>query len=233
MFWKSWQTVLPGSSYVCGTRGVATVDAKKSVEIETLRPQVVRLPLLSGKSSAALMAISLTVAAGILLPLCYWIPVWIDAEIILMAWWAIWGFTLVWLLHRGRQIDDDHTLGQPRNWIDWLLDASARHTESDWKHSWWLLPLHGEGCFFLLVFMVVFAIGFISLWLLVEFFVPLVVFAGYFLIRGMMAKVANDAHDCRGHWGRSLFWGITWATLYLLPVSGMVWITHILLFARS
>lgn len=207
------------------------MNARKPDEIETLHRPAARLPLLSGKSSAAIMAICLAAAAVILLPLCFWIPVWIDAEIILSAWWAIWAFSLVGLLHRGRQIDDDHTLGQPRNWIDWLLDASAHNANSDWK--WWLLPHGGEGCFFLLVVMVVFAIGFIFLWLLVEFFVPLVVFAGYLLIRGMIAKVANDAHDCRGHWGRSLFWGITWAALYLLPVAGMVWITHVFFYTRA
>ncbi len=59
-------------------------------------------------------------------------------------------------------------------------------------------------------------------WVLIELAIPGVAFVTYFLVRGMIARVVNDRHRCEENWGRSLRWAAIWATLYMLPLVGLV-----------
>jgi len=59
-------------------------------------------------------------------------------------------------------------------------------------------------------------------WVLIELAIPGVAFVTYFLVRGMLARVVNERHRCEGDWGRSLRWAAYWATLYMLPLVGLV-----------
>ena len=51
-------------------------------------------------------------------------------------------------------------------------------------------------------------------------------FVMYFMIRGMLAQVANSRRGCGGRLGRSLGFGVLWATLYTAPLAGIVWFVH-------
>ena len=48
----------------------------------------------------------------------------------------------------------------------------------------------------------------------------------YFVVRGMLARVINDRHRCRGRLVRSLGWSLLWATVYSAPLAGAVWFVH-------
>jgi hypothetical protein len=54
----------------------------------------------------------------------------------------------------------------------------------------------------------------------------LLAFVMYFLIRGMLAQVANSRPRCRQRLGRSLAFGILWATVYTAPLAGLTWLVH-------
>ena len=63
--------------------------------------------------------------------------------------------------------------------------------------------------------------------LLIEIVVPLVAFVTYFLIRGMLARVANDFHGCKGNLWRALRWAALWATVYTAPLVLIVWLAYV------
>jgi hypothetical protein len=50
----------------------------------------------------------------------------------------------------------------------------------------------------------------------------------YSLVRGMLAKVANDEHGCEGNLLKASAWGALWATVYIAPLAGLVWLVHAL-----
>jgi hypothetical protein len=53
-----------------------------------------------------------------------------------------------------------------------------------------------------------------------------VLFLLYFLVRGMLARVVNDYHHCRGHLARAFAWAFVWATSYTVPLAAAVWFVH-------
>jgi hypothetical protein len=67
------------------------------------------------------------------------------------------------------------------------------------------------------------------LWFLIEVAIPLVLFILYMVPRGMLSRVVNDRHHCTGRLGRSFRWALIWATVYTVPLAGLVWWVHFLL----
>ena len=63
---------------------------------------------------------------------------------------------------------------------------------------------------------------------LIEIAVPALAFATYFLIRGMLAHVVNDEHNCKDNFLAALCWGALWATLYTAPLGLLVWVIHVI-----
>ena len=45
--------------------------------------------------------------------------------------------------------------------------------------------------------------------------------------RSMLAKVANDRHQCKGNVIYAVCWGAFWATLYTAPLALLVWVVHL------
>jgi len=66
----------------------------------------------------------------------------------------------------------------------------------------------------------------VAAWLVVELLVPGIFFLAYLLVRGALARVANDRHDCEGNLVRSVGWGVGWATAYVAPLALVVWLVH-------
>ncbi|MBK9001348.1 MAG: hypothetical protein IPM35_36980 [Myxococcales bacterium] len=50
-----------------------------------------------------------------------------------------------------------------------------------------------------------------------ELVVPVLSFVFYYFVVKDIGRAARDRHDCEGNLGRSLVWGISWATLYVAP----------------
>ena len=69
----------------------------------------------------------------------------------------------------------------------------------------------------------------IAFWFLIEVAIPAVAFLLYFIVRGMLARVANDDHGCQGRLPRALTWGCVWAGLYMAPLAFLVWLGHVFL----
>ena len=209
-------------------------DSQVSADIPVQRPSLakrVRLPRLSGKASAAWLVVCFGLTA-VLIPMVFRLPRWVEFEIVLALWWAVWLAVLTRLLYTGQQVADDHQMREPRNWFS-SDKSKQKEQKKDVDRSWWdglffLGELAGDseavaiGC--LIVIGLVLLAGLV--WFLIEVAIPLVLFLLYFVTRGMLARVVNDRHRCRGQLGRALAWGFVWATLYTAPVAAAVWFVH-------
>jgi hypothetical protein len=182
---------------------------------------------LSGLWTSTLL-IACMIIEALAVPRLLQLPRWIEAEWVVLTWWAIWATLLTLLLYRGWHISDDHVLALPRTiWTD-------NATNSDGSKRDWCNPgcdptigcSDGIGCGEALFAALVVAALLAVSWFVVEFLVPGLFFLVYFLVRSSLARVANDRHDCQARFGKSLFWGIVWASLYALPMAAMIFVVH-------
>jgi hypothetical protein len=187
-----------------------------------------RLPRLSGKASAAWLVICFLLTA-VLIPMALGLPQWIEFEIVLLAWWMIWFAVLARLLFTGQRVTDDHQLREPRRWFG-SKAASEPQKKQTSGGSWWDGFFWGAWdaeAFFMGIAIVVALFLLLGLvWFLFEVAIPVILFLLYFVTRGMLARVINDRHHCRGRLGRALSWAILWATVYTAPLAAAVWFIH-------
>ena len=85
-----------------------------------------------------------------------------------------------------------------------------------------LSGLDGEAVIVLLALGVALLTGF----LVVELLAPALMFAAYALLTAALRRVANDRHGCEGSLPRAIAWGALWATLYTLPLAGVIALVH-------
>src|SRR5579871_3173068 len=90
--------------------------ARRRMGLPPLRKRL-RLPKVSGKGSVVVLVLCFLASAFIVLPLAWKKPAWIEAELVLAAWWFVWAVFLSVLLHRGWRVSDDHGWSAPRNWL--------------------------------------------------------------------------------------------------------------------
>jgi hypothetical protein len=208
-------------------------DSQVGGEIPVARPSLakrVRLPQLSGKASAAWLVLCFGLTA-ILIPMTVRLPRWVDFELVLALWWAIWLSVLTYLLYTGQRVADDHQMHEPRSWFS-SEKPKQKEKKKDSNSGWWDGFIWGSlvGDSEAVAFGCLFVIGLILLvglvWFLIEIAIPVVLFLLYFVTRGMLARVVNDRHRCRGQLGRALAWGFVWATVYTAPLAGAVWFVH-------
>ncbi len=189
----------------------------------------IRSRRLSGRNIAIWMVICLAMTA-LLIPMVLRLPTWIEAEIVLGVWWAIWCVVLSRILYHGMRVSDDHKLGQPANWFaGWFSGDQSQNKppQSSFSNTgWYFSSGDGEGCLVLLGILLALAVLVIGLWVLIEIAIPVIAFMLYLIIRNMLAIVANDRHRCRGILVRATVWGVIWASLYTLPLAGAVWLVH-------
>jgi hypothetical protein len=124
-------------------------------------------------------------------------------------------------------------MGSPHNWFGGLSSSGSSGSSSNsggggW--GWWYVsgPVELEGCAYVLAAIVLLIVAVILLWFLIEVAIPLLAFLMYWVIRGMLARVANDRHHCHHRPVRSFLWGALWATLYTAPLAGAVWCVHLI-----
>ena len=187
----------------------------------------VRLPVVSGKATAAVIVACLAVAALIVFPLTtyFQFPTWVRVEIFLGVWWVVWVMALWRLLYLGRRLSDDHTMARPRDWVSWMFGKGGGG--SNWGGGWATSPADVEGCAWVIAAILAFVLVVLALWFLIEIAIPAIAFLLYFLVRGMLARVANDDHGCKDNLPRALVWAAAWATVYLAPVAFLVWLGHV------
>jgi hypothetical protein len=183
----------------------------------------IRLPHISGKASALGLVICFALTA-VFVPMAVRLPLWVDFEFVVAAWWLIWAGVLARLLYLGRYVTDDHHFGEPRRWFgsfaeDWSISSVLQSVSRGFLGGF-------DGCLFALFLIFAFAALLWAAWFVVEIAAPLVAFLLYFLIRAMLAQVLNDNHGCRGRIAAAVGRGVLWATLYTAPLAGVVWLVH-------
>lgn len=217
----------------------------------------VKLPLVSGKTSVFVLLASFGMTALLIVPVAGRFPPWVDVEIVLGIWWLVWLVSLSYFLYTGRRISDDHALGKPRWWFSSggvkerpgssrispdlaaptgavePVEAASKRKPAQSSSGWNLLDgldVGGdlEGCLVLLAILLAVGLLVIGIWLLIEIVIPALAFLGYYLVRGMLARVANDQHGCEENLVRSVGWGTLWASVYIVPQAALVWFIHMI-----
>jgi hypothetical protein len=193
---------------------------------------------MSGVQSFLALLLCLGITA-LIVPMALKLPAWVEAEIVLAAWWAIWCVALTLFLYSGWLVTHDFHLGPTLDYLGMptlsdpgrsLLPGDAAKGSHDGGSWGAFTPFAGDtnpldGCVALLVAILVLPFILLFLVFLVEAAVLLALLL-YLLIRGMLAQVANSRLRCRGRPGRSFAFGVLWATLYTAPLAGFVWFVH-------
>lgn len=172
--------------------------------------------VLSGKWSAITLFCCL-LATAIAVPVLSHRPHWVEIEQVISAWWAIWSAALSFLLYNGCEVSDDAKPPDPGDCNSPLLDGCCSASD-----SCCFLPVADS------IAEIIAAILLVTvLCVAVQLLVPFVAFWLYVAIRGMLARVLNDRHDCARRLGRSIRWGVLWAALYTGPLALIVWLVHV------
>jgi hypothetical protein len=192
------------------------------------RVTVRAVPMLSGRGTAGAVLVALF-ACLVALPYVLRLPRWIELELGLGLFWLSFAALLTTLLFRGYGVRDDHALVLP-----FAGDgASSTRPKKGGGGSWDLggldFGVDGEGCVAVLVVLVAAIVALFATWLLVELVLPLLFLVAYELIVRGVQRVGRDRHDCAGQLGRSLGWGALFATAYVAPFVGLVWLAQRLL----
>lgn len=187
----------------------------------------IRLPMVSGKASAAAL-LACFALTGLFIPMTVHEPVWIDIEFVLLGWWVLWTAALAFLLYGGRRVTDDHQLPPPRNWFGALKGTNTSTADgATGCLDLGSLGFEAEGCMVGVGVVIGIILLFIGAWFLIEIAFPMVAFVMYVLLRSMLAKVANDRHQCKGNVIFAICWGAFWATVYTAPLGLLVWVVHL------
>src|ERR1043166_7721274 len=208
-------------------------DRRQQRRLGTIVKRALLLPRVSGVQSFFVLLLCMGVTA-LVVPMALRFPLWIDVEIVIAGWWVIWCIALTLFLYNGWLVTHDFktpTFSNP------LAKKPEEKKRSDYHRGWWdgywwgSLDFGGSveggeailGC--LLLLLLIIAMPFILVFL-VEAAVGLT-FVCYFLVRGMLAQVANArGRRAQGRLLPSLGQGVLWATVYTAPLAGLVWFVH-------
>jgi hypothetical protein len=172
------------------------------------------------KASAKRLTIGVLAAlvfTGAAIPFAVHLPRWIEVELVIGLWWAMWSVVLAVVAYRGAQVDDDHVPGGGP-----IVDMSPSDAPLKPKWSWLEGLADPEGCLILLVV----GVAILGAWLVVELVVPAVFLLAY---RGVMLALAKaHAANSRGDALRSTLSGVSWAALHTAPLAVLVAIVHAL-----
>jgi hypothetical protein len=150
---------------------------------ETAPPRTQPRPTRRFRVSGREAALRVVVAFGVtvlVLPIALHLPTWIEYEIVLAAWWAVWLGLLTRLLFAGSRLTDDYELSPPRSWIpsSWIAAFNRKKkatTPSDGPEID-LGPLNGQAILVVLGVVVAGALIAMALWLVVEVAFPVLLF---------------------------------------------------------
>lgn len=199
--------------------------------------QKMQLPMVSGATSAIVLFVCLLAACSLVfvVGMTMHLAPWIRVELMMVAWWLIWTISLATVLYRGLRVSDDHVLGAPRSWWGGRGKDQKAGRGSSWLSGSWDLPLGGadEGCAWVVGIVLAIAAALVLAWLLIEVVVPVLAFIFYAMIRGMLARIANNDHGCAGHPGLAVFWAAVWATVYSAPLALLVFVIHLIVAQRA
>ncbi len=199
-------------------------------------------PKISGRSTALAVLASLG-AAAVLVPASVRWPRWVEAEVVLAAWWAILAGTITLLLYRGFRLKDDAVYFMP--WDRPKAPAKSKAgaggksgaTSSSTSGCSDLggcsadpgcgdLGGDGEGLVLVIAVVAVLGLAIGAAWFFVEIALPLAAFLMYALLMRAVRFASRDRQGCEGNLARSVARGAAFATLYLLPLVLLTWAIH-------
>ncbi len=226
--------VSPNTLSTPARRGSAGVANRLSGALETAGGA--RLPGVSGVWSAVALLV-LLVAAAVVLPLALHRSAWVEAEIVVGAWFVIWTAALTWLGYTGRTVEQDWEPFRPRRLFG-RGGGIDSHSVPYFDASGLTVPdldMGGDGgglgCLGAIV------AGFLAVAVLaallalfyftIGYVIPLVAIGLYTLVRAMLNHVAARGHVPRGDLATSLARGATWAGAYTAPIAVAIWLLHV------
>jgi len=173
------------------------------------------------------------------LPFAVHLPRWVEAEVVLGAWWLIWAAVLAVLAYRGRPLDETHRLeirgpfasspSSPSAMSPPVVPAAAP-VRSRWYNWLDLGSADGEGGLIIIAAALLVGIALLAAWLVVELAAPAVFFLAYLGIARALRRALAASH--RGNALRSGLHGALWATAYVAPLGAVIAIVHALLANR-
>ena len=169
------------------------------------------------------------------LPFAFHLPRWVEAELVLAAWWVTWAIVLTVLAYRGRPLDESHRLelrgpfaSSPSPAVAVTVAAASAPPATPERSRWYkwldLGSADAEGFLFLLVAAIVVGIALFAAWLVIELAAPAVFFLAYLGIARALGTTLASSH--RGDMVRSGLHGAAWATAYVAPIAGVIAILH-------
>ncbi|MBS2011941.1 MAG: hypothetical protein JST00_03570 [Deltaproteobacteria bacterium] len=158
------------------------------------------------------------------------LPRWIEIEVVLAAWWAVWATVLGVLAYRGRPLDRDYSLTAPTASPDPASAAAPVTLErpARWR---WLDGLSaisdGEGILLVLIGVVVFVVTVVATTLVVDVALPLLFVTAFTGVQMALSRSLAASH--RGRLLQSALHGALWATLYMAPLAAATGVVHAVL----
>ncbi|HHH31346.1 MAG TPA: hypothetical protein ENK57_23780 [Polyangiaceae bacterium] len=218
-------------------RGARTIVPRRAAppEVQPQSPYRGRLrrlarviaPPLSGQMTVLVTIMLMALVAGTV-PTLLTLPRWVEWELVMGGWWLVWTGIFTVLLFRGWRIADDmpdlrrggSSSGSGRGLLDGLGELGAPGC------------VDPEGCVVAILFLLALAVALLLAWVLVELVLPVVIAAAYWLMVRALARVANDHHECEGHFGRAMGWASLWALTYTAPLALVIAIGQVILASR-
>ncbi len=209
-------------------------------------------PRVSASATGLVVLLSFA-ASAVLLPASLHLPRWLEAELVLGAWWSTVATVLSVLLYRGFRLRNDYVYfapwnrpakpdGEPAKPGGEPAKPGGEPAKGASKSSGsgcgdlagcgcgdlgGCGEAGGEGVVVAIVVIVALGAAFGAAWVLVELALPMVFFVMYGLFMRAIGRVANDRHDCQGELSRAMGWGALWATVYVVPLALLTLALHV------
>ena len=186
-------------------------------------------PRVSASATGLVVLLSFA-ASAVLLPASLHLPRWLEAELVLGAWWSTVATVLAVLLYRGFRLRDDYVYFAPWNRPakgGGAAQGASHASVSGCSDLSGCGDAGGEGIAVVIVVIVALGAAFGAAWVLVELALPMAFFVMYGLFMRAIGRVANDRHNCHGELARAIGWGALWATVYMVPLALFTLALHV------
>ncbi len=164
------------------------------------------------------------VFAALVLPLVLHRAAWVEAEIVVLAWFVIWATLLSWLAYRGAVLDEVDDSRRA-----WGIRDRLKNVGNAWDVSAGTWPDAGEGIVGCLAIIVAVIVVLVIAWLFISFVLPVILIALLVLVRSLVGQVTRTADRTRGQLPGSILRGAFWAAVYTVPFAVGIWVLHAIL----
>ena len=187
-------------------------------------PALPRSPRASTRSAVLLVVACMSFTA-LALPFAVHLPRWLEAEVVVGAWWLTWAVVLAVLAYRGRPLDETHELAITSPFRGGSKDAGLDPPPKRRRWlSWADLSFDAGGLLVALAVAFVIGVGLVAAWVVVELAAPTVFFIAYLGIAKALRRAR--AASLRGDLVRSALHGALWATAYVVPLATGIMLLH-------